>query len=71
MGGPILSADGALTVQVAGHAAPLTWWQVDQVLGVLMDAGARDAYFALHDAYVAAGGIPYGNGGFSPRAVAA
>jgi hypothetical protein len=55
---------GATQVLIAGHPVALTSAQVEDLLGLLIDTDARDAFFAVDDAYVAAGGISYGSGGF-------
>lgn len=61
---PQALSEGAIVVPIAGHDVALDMRLADRLLGLLMEADDADAYFAVHDVYVAAGGISYGNGGF-------
>lgn len=55
---------GDHVIWTGSKPVPLSLTACEAILNVFIDADAREAYFDLHDAYVAAGGIPLGSAGF-------
>lgn len=57
--------------RIGGHDVPLEATEAEIILAVLAKTRPAAAYNDLHDAYVRAGGIPCGNGGFAADRIAA